>query len=175
MTDGRAREGVEAAALRLVLGLVLTRREAAERARSLQLEVDALWPSAVVAALADIAAADPARWRELGALLDARLAPWLADLEGRSLAAALHALPGGDELDVPALAALVWSLVRRRSRALAPVLARLVCEVEALIVADAGRRTREPRRGAPDLRLPSCPLSQATPRAHGDAGGSTTP
>lgn len=139
---GRALAEAETAALRLVLGLVLSPREAAERARSLGLEVDALWPSAIVAALVD-GADDPARWRDLAVLLDARLAPWLTELERGSLAASLRTLPRGDDLDVPALAALLWSLARRRSRALAPVLARLVCEAEAQIVAAVGRRTRE--------------------------------
>lgn len=142
---GRALAGPDAAALRLVLGLVLSRREALQLARPVLPEVDGLWPSAVVAALVDRLPADPVLWRDLAGLLDARLAPWLADLDARSPAAALRRLPDDGEPDIPALAALLWSLARRRSRALAPLLARLVCEVEARIVADAGRRAREHR------------------------------
>lgn len=128
----------EAAALRLVLTLTLARDEAAAL---LAVEVDGLWPSAVVAALAERLAADAPLWRDVAALLDRRLAPRLSALAGRPLPDLLAALSAPD-LDVADLAAFLWSQVRRRERALAPVLARAAREIEARIVADAGRRVR---------------------------------
>jgi hypothetical protein len=129
----------EADALRLVLTLTLARDEAAALLARAD-EVDGLWPSVVVATLAERLAADPRLWREVAATLDRRLAPRLAALAGRPLCDLLPWLSGDDRLDVADLAAFLWSQVRRRERALAPVLARAVREIEARIVADAGRR-----------------------------------
>ena len=143
--DGRpTSDGSEAAALRLVLGLVLSRQETATMlARRLGAAVDGLWPSVVVAGLADAFIAEPGRWPEVRATLDRRLAPWLAELAYRPLFEVLSRLPREEEgLDIAGLAALLWSLVRDRQPALGAVLARVVGEAERLIVADAGRRGR---------------------------------
>jgi hypothetical protein len=133
----------EADALRLVLTLTLARDEAAALlARAV--EVDGLWPSAVLAALAERLPADPHLWRDVAATLDRRLAPRLTALAGRPLCDLLPRL-SGDDLDVADLAAFLWSQVRRRERALAPVLARAAREIEARIVADAGRASLSDR------------------------------
>jgi len=142
-----ASEAPEAGALRLVLTLALTRREAAGLLARAG-EVECLWPSAVVAALGDALVGDEQLWREVTATLDDRLAPWLAELGGRPLRDLLARVSGDADVDVPALTALLWSLIRRRQRALGPVLARMDREVEGLIVADAGRRARDLRREA---------------------------
>lgn len=148
MTAGfPASEPPEAGALRLVLALALTPREAAGLLARAG-EVERLWPSAVVAALGDAVAGDEQLWREVTATLDDRLAPWLAELGGQPLRDLLARVSGDDDVDVPALTALLWSLVRRRQRALGPLLAHVVREVEGLIVADAGRRARDLRREA---------------------------
>lgn len=151
MTAGwPATDAPEAAALRLVLTLALSTREAADLlARATN--VDGLWPSAVVAALGDALVDDEQLWREVTVILDQRLAPWLAEFGDRPLRDLLARVSGEIDVDAPALAALLWSLVRRRQRALGPVLARLVRETYGLIVADAGRRAR-------DLRGASAPL-----------------
>ncbi len=132
----------EAAALRLLLALTLSGREAAALlARGTGLEADGLWPSVVVSGLADALVAEPARWPELREILDRRLAPWLDQLAPYPLCELLARLPRDEtDLDIVALAALLWSLVRRRQPALVAVLARVVREAERLILADAGRR-----------------------------------
>lgn len=143
MTAGwPASEAPEAGALRLVLTLALTRGEAAGLLARAG-EDECLWPSAVVAALGDALVDDEQLWREVTATLDRRLAPWLAELGGRPLRDLLARVDADADVDVPALAALLWSLIRRRQPALGPVLARVVREVEGLIVADAGRRARD--------------------------------
>jgi hypothetical protein len=73
--------------------------------------------------------------------LSLRLAPWLAELADCPLRDVVARLPRDEtSLDIAALAALLWSLVRRRQPALMAVLARMVREAERLIAADAGRR-----------------------------------
>lgn len=133
----------EAAALRLLLALTLSDREAAALlVRGTGIEADGLWSSVVVARLADACIAEPACRRELVAVLDLRLAPWLEDLSACSLCDLLARLPRDDTgLDIAALAALLWSLVRRGQPAVVAVLARVVHEAERLILADAGRRS----------------------------------
>ena len=133
----------EAAALRLLLALTLSDREAAAMlVRGTGIEADGLWPSVVVARLADAFITEPACRRELGVVLDRRLAPWLTDLSACSLCDLLARLPRDDtNLDIAALAALLWSLVRRRHPAVVALLARVVHEAERLILADAGRRS----------------------------------
>lgn len=140
MTAGwPAGEAPEAGALRLVLTLALSEGEAGHLlARATGAEH--LWPSAAVAALAEAAMGDEALWRELAATLDARLAPWLAACGDRPLRDVAARLAADVDVDVPALTALLWSLVRRRQRALGPALARLVREIEGRIVGDVGRR-----------------------------------
>lgn len=133
---------VLAAALRLLLALTVSAREAAELlVQGTTLEVDGVWPSVVVAGLADAMVAEPSRWPPVALLLDRRLAPWLAELADCPLRDVVARLPRDEtSLDIAALAALLWSLVRRRQPALMAVLARMVSEAERLIAADAGRR-----------------------------------
>lgn len=148
MTAGwPASEAPEAGALRLVLTLALSRREAAGLLARAG-DGECLWPSAVVAALGDALVGDEQLWREVTATLDDRLAPWLAELGGRPLRDLLARVDADADVDVPALTALLWSLIRRRQRGLGPLLARVVREVEDRIVADAGRRARDLRRQA---------------------------
>lgn len=145
----------EAAALRLLLALTLSAREAAALlVQGAALEVDGVWPSVVVAGLAEAMVAEPSRWPAVAALLDRRLAPWLAGLVDRPIREVVARLPRDEaSVDIASLAALLWSLVRRRQPALMAVLARVLREVERLIAADAGRRAC-PRHlpGAVDLR-----------------------
>jgi len=150
----------EAAALRLLLALTLSKREAAALlARGA--EADGLWPSVVLSELADALVAEPARWPELRAILDRRLAPWLDELAACPLCDLLARLPRDEtDLDIVALAALLWSLVRRRQPALMAVLARVVYEAERLILADAGRRACH-HRGP---RTPRCVLTRGQGR-----------
>ncbi|MCY1013095.1 hypothetical protein OV079_47710 [Nannocystis pusilla] len=93
-----------------MLALALTPREAAGLLARAG-EVERLWPSAVVAALGDAVAGDEQLWREVTATLDDRLAPWLAELGGQPLRDLLARVSGDDDVDVPALTALLgrWS------------------------------------------------------------------
>lgn len=129
------------AALRLLLMLTLTPREVAElwTACLPGRDLDGLWPSSRVADLALALVDEPSLWRAVAGVLEQRLAPWLAPIAARPLRESLALLSREGAADVPALAALVWSLVRRREAALAPVLARVVGELERVIVAEAGR------------------------------------
>ena len=114
---------------------------ARRRHRGAGLEADGLWPSVVLSELANALVAEPARWPKLRAILDRRLAPWLDELAACPLCDLLARLPRDEtDLDIVALAALLWSLVQRRQPALVAVLARVVHEAERLILAAAGRR-----------------------------------
>lgn len=129
----------DATALRLLFTLALSPRELAELRATHRPEraLDVLWPSALVAELVEQLADDPDLWRAVAGRLDRRLAPWLVRLAARPAREVLG--PLDDAGSVPALAARLWSLARRREPALAQVLARLACELERLIVAEAGR------------------------------------
>ena len=95
--------------------------------------------------LAALSAVALAAGGDLGqAEIERRLGPWLAASSGRPLVAGLAELRAAD---VPAHAALLWTLVTR-GEALAPLTARVAAELELKVAASAWSERGAQRSGS---------------------------
>lgn len=120
-------------ALRLLFALVLEARVVEALCAARRGGCEDLWPAQRIALLVEWSAHDGSLWQAVRAELERRLGPWLAASSGRSLVARLADIRAAD---VPAHAALLWTLVTR-GEALAPLAARVAAELELKVAASA--------------------------------------
>lgn len=134
----------DVAALRLLLALVLEAPEVEALCAARRGGCEDLWPAQRIELLVEWSARDGSLWRAVQAEIERRLGPWLAASSGRPLVAGLAELRAAD---VPAHAALLWTLVTR-GEALAPLTARVAAELELKVAASAWSERGAQRSGS---------------------------
>jgi hypothetical protein len=137
--EGRDDNAMLLQALRLVLAVALDRDTAADCIAGASGTGVALWPSSLYGVLAASAVRSPCMWCRCSRLVDASLGQLAGRFDATPPAALVELfVEGRDVLTCRELAALLWSLLRRRDPALNLLSERLGAEFEIVTAYRAG-------------------------------------
>jgi hypothetical protein len=137
--EGRDDNAMLLQALRLVLAVALDRQTAADCIGSASGASMELWPSSLYGLLAASAVRSPCMWCRCSRLVDASLGQLAGRFDATPPAALVELfVEGRDVLTCRELAALLWSLLRRRDPALDLLSERLGAEFEIVTAYRAG-------------------------------------